>query len=124
MSNGTVGVAQSAAPDRLIDNEVLSVGGDTVYRQRVSVVPASASIYFAGVSGSVNVPSTHAVVAVSCFCTSAGSLEVGGGDAITVPAGCGFTDSFADAPIVGTGAGSVVFTGTATYYVRAVPVVS
>lgn len=36
MANGTVGVQQAGSPDRLIDNEVLTVGGQTVYRQRVT----------------------------------------------------------------------------------------
>lgn len=37
MADGVVGVKQNDAPDRLIDNEVLTVGAQTVYRQRVSV---------------------------------------------------------------------------------------
>ena len=40
MADGTVGVRQATNPDRLIDNEVLSVGGQTVYRQRVQVPEA------------------------------------------------------------------------------------
>src|SRR5687767_10693797 len=35
MSDGTVGVRQDVTPDRLIDNEVVNVGGQDVYRQRV-----------------------------------------------------------------------------------------
>lgn len=35
MADGTVGVRQASAPDRLIDNETLTVDGQTVYRQRV-----------------------------------------------------------------------------------------
>lgn len=35
MADGTVGVAQAGTPDRLIDNEVLVIGGQDVYRQRV-----------------------------------------------------------------------------------------
>lgn len=35
MADGTVGVKQSTSPDRLVDNEVLSIGGQDVYRQRV-----------------------------------------------------------------------------------------
>lgn len=41
MADGVVGVKQNTAPDRLIDNEVLTVGAQTVYRQRVSSVPTS-----------------------------------------------------------------------------------
>jgi hypothetical protein len=38
MADGSVGVKQSATPDRLIDNIVVTNGnGDTVYRQRVSL---------------------------------------------------------------------------------------
>lgn len=35
IADGTVGVRQAVSPDRLIDNEVLTVGAQTVYRQRV-----------------------------------------------------------------------------------------
>lgn len=37
MANGTVGVAQASSPDRLIDNESLTVAAQTVYRQRVQI---------------------------------------------------------------------------------------
>lgn len=44
MSNGTVGVTQGDAPDRLIDNDVLTVGPNSVYRQRiVTADPADAA---------------------------------------------------------------------------------
>lgn len=35
ISDGYVGVRQAASPDRLIDNEILTIAGETVYRQRV-----------------------------------------------------------------------------------------
>lgn len=37
MGDGTVGVRQPNVPDRLIDNEVLTVAAQTVYRQRVQI---------------------------------------------------------------------------------------
>jgi hypothetical protein len=40
MADGTVGVKQSATADRLIDNETLVIGGETVYRQRVQIPEA------------------------------------------------------------------------------------
>lgn len=39
MANGTVTVLQAADGDRLIDNEVVSVAGSSVYRQRVITYP-------------------------------------------------------------------------------------
>lgn len=44
MSDGTVGVKQSTSPDRLIDNEVLTVAAQTVYRQRVQDPEAIATL--------------------------------------------------------------------------------
>lgn len=35
MANGTVGVKQATSPDKLIDNEELTVGANLVERQRV-----------------------------------------------------------------------------------------
>lgn len=124
MANGTVGVAQAGTPDRLIDNTTLSVGGQTVYRQRVEDVPSRVSTYYSGTSGSVNVPTTHEIVAVACHCTTAGSLTIGGGSSIPVPANSQFADTMTDAPIAGIGAGSVVFTDTDSYYVRVREVVA
>lgn len=43
MADGTVGVAQSASPDRLVDNEQLTVGANTVYRQRIELAGASSA---------------------------------------------------------------------------------
>lgn len=124
MASGTVGVKQAAGADRLIDNTQTTVSGQTVYRQRVDPVPSATSTYYSGTSGSVNVPTSQQIVAVACHCTTAGSLTIGGGTPIPVPANSQFSDSFPDAPIVGTGAGSVVFTGTDSYYVRVIPVIT
>lgn len=124
MSNGTVGVAQAATPDRLIDNTALAVGGQTVYRQRVEDVSSRASTYYSGASGSVAIPASLEIVEVVCHCTTAGSLTIGGGTSIAVPANSQFSTMMPDAPIVGIGSGSVVFTSTDSYYVRVRPVVS
>jgi hypothetical protein len=37
MADGTVGVAQSPQPDRLVDNETVTTGAGGVYRQRVRI---------------------------------------------------------------------------------------
>jgi hypothetical protein len=124
VANGTVGVAQSASADRLIDNTTATVGAQTVYRQRVDPIPSRASTYYSGTTGSVSVPATSEIVEVVCHCTTAGSLTIGGGSSITVPAASQFSTVLTDAPIVGIGAGSVVFTGTDSYFVRVRPVVA
>lgn len=124
MANGTVGVAQAATPDRQIDNSALTVGAQTVYRQRIEDVPSRASTYFAGVSGSITIPVTSEIVSLACHCTTAGSLTIVGGATIPVPANSQFAETCFDAPYVGVGAGSVVFTGTDSYYVRVRPVVA
>lgn len=124
MANGTVGVLQSPTADRLIDNESLTVGGQMVQRQRVDVVPSAESAYKSGTSGSVNVPTTHQMVVISAYFASAGTIVINGGDSIAVGAGVAFSDDLADAPITGTGAGSVVFTGSSSYYVRYRPKVA
>lgn len=41
MADGTVGVLQAAGADRLIDNDAVTVGGQTVYRQRVRAFDAA-----------------------------------------------------------------------------------
>lgn len=43
MADATVGVAQSSTPDRLIDNDSLTVSAQTVYRQRVRIAGAAAT---------------------------------------------------------------------------------
>lgn len=43
MSDAVVGVTQGVSPDRLVDNESLTVGTNTVYRQRVEVAGAAAA---------------------------------------------------------------------------------
>lgn len=42
MSDAVVGVTQGVSPDRLVDNESLTVGTNTVYRQRLQVAGAAA----------------------------------------------------------------------------------
>jgi hypothetical protein len=43
VSDAVVGVTQGVSPDRLIDNESLTVGTNTVYRQRLEVAGAAAA---------------------------------------------------------------------------------
>ena len=120
MANGTVGVQQAATPDRLIDNALVTVGGQSVYRQRIENIPTRTSTYFAGVSGTVTVPGTAEIVTIACHCTTAGSVTIGGGATIPIPANTSFSDSMPEAPFAG---GNLVFTGTDSYYVRTRPVV-
>lgn len=124
MANGTVPVRDANAAVQSIDNTATTVGGVSVQRQRVDVIPSRVSTYFSGTSGSVTVPSTSEIVEVACHCTTAGSLTIGGGSSIPVPASSQFSTLLVDAPIVGIGAGSVVFTGTDSYFVRVRPVVA
>lgn len=46
MTDATVGVRQAATPDRLIDNRSLTVGAQTVYRQRVETYPGGEEVRF------------------------------------------------------------------------------
>lgn len=124
MANGTVPVQGADGTTYLVDNTALTIGGKSVDRQRVDPVPSGTSTYYSGTSGSVSIPTSSWIVAVACHCTTAGSLTIGGGSSIPVPANSQFSDTFPDAPIVGIGAGSVVFTGTDSYYVRVVPAVT
>ena len=124
MADSTVGITEGPSPTKLIDNDQLTVNSQTVQRQRVNVVPVEESSYKAGTAGSVNIPTTHKIVGLSAYCLVEATVVINGGDTITIPAGGAFSDDLHDAPIVGTGAGTVVFTNTSNYYVRYVPVVS
>lgn len=124
MSHGRVGVTDAATPTKWIDNTEISVGGYLVERQRTDEVPSRNSTYYAGISGSVQIPTTLEIVSIIAHWTNAGSLAIGGGASIPTFAGTQWSDTFFDAPIVGIGAGSVVFTGSDSYYVRVRPVIA
>lgn len=79
----------------------------------VSGIPAGTPSYAAGASGTVSVPAGMKVTAIVCHSTTGGSLTIGGGASIPVPANGQFFD--ASTPYVG--AISIVFTSTDSYYV-------
>lgn len=115
MADGSVGVKQSTAPDRLIDNEQLTVGGQTVYRQRVTIgALAGTWAYYAGVSGTVVVAAGRRVIGIAAHATTAGSMTINGGDSIPIPAGT----SIAFTPQGNLVAPTLVFTGTDSYAVE------
>lgn len=115
MADGTVGVAQSSSPDRLIDNDTGTVGGETVYRQRVwDMGPIGTWGYQAGASGTVAVTGT--VLSVAVHATSAGSFTINGGDSVVVPANTQFALAFRGGLVDPT----FVFTSTDSYFVEKV----
>ena len=69
--------------------------------------------YYGGASGTVTIPSGARVVSMSAHATSAGTLTIFGGQAIPVPANNGFSDGWSGF----VGPGSIVFTGTDSYYI-------
>ena len=71
--------------------------------------------YRAGVSGTPTPPAYGRPVSVACHATTAGSLTIGGGDSIPVPAGSTFG---IDLDPDNTGAPAIVFTGTDSYIVE------
>jgi hypothetical protein len=72
--------------------------------------------YYAGTLGTVNVSAGQRVTAITCHCTTAGSLTIAGGSTITVPA----NTSFSDNPKGNITAPTIVFTGTDAYFVEVV----
>lgn len=90
MTDGVVGVKQSTTPDRLIDNEVLNIGGQDVYRQRVqdpeaiallqSVKTAVEGTIVASISGdvSLSVATLAALETVNAVVTGAVDATVSG----------------------------------------------
>lgn len=67
--------------------------------------------YHAGVSGTVS--NVNECKSVACHCTSAGSLQINGGDVIPIPAGASF-----DTASEQMGKCTFVFTNTDSYFVE------
>lgn len=100
MADGTVGVRQASSPDRLIDNETLVIGGDTVYRQRVQdpevialledVKAAVEGTISAAVSGTVALDGPTLAALETINAVVSGTIAVSGGtialDAATLAA--------------------------------------
>ena len=114
MSDGTVAVQQASPGDRLIDNEVLTVDGQTVYRQRVSVEFPGDWGYYAGASGTVVVGADERVLGITAHATTAGSMTINGGDSIPIPA----NTSVVFTPERTLTAPTVVLTGTDSYIIE------
>jgi hypothetical protein len=117
MADGTVGVLQSPGADRLIDNEVLTVGGQTVYRQRIALGATTGTwSYYAGVSGTVTVTAGQRILGIAAHSTAGGSMTINGGSSIPIPAGSGIAIS----PAGNLVAPVLVFTSTDSYFVEVV----
>lgn len=114
MADGTVAVQQASPGDRLIDNEELTVGGQTVYRQRVSVELPGDWDYYAGAFGTVAVGVGERVLGITAHATTAGSMTINGGDSIPIPA----NTSVVFTPERTLTAPTVVFTGTDSYIIE------
>jgi hypothetical protein len=118
MADGVVGVAQAAAPDRLIDNTVTTNGaGQTVYRQRVEL-PAQTGAwgYQAAASGTITVAAGRRVIGIAAHSAAGGSFTINGGDAVIVPSGSGISIT----PLGNLVAPVLVFTGTDSAFVESV----
>lgn len=117
MADGTVGVLQAPGADRLIDNSVLTVDGQTVYRQRVELPALTGTwSYYAGASGTVVVSAGQRVIGIAAHATTAGTLTINGGQSVPIPAGSGI----AIAPFGNLTAPTLVLTGTDSYFVETV----
>lgn len=117
MADATVGIAQAASPDRFIDNESLVIGGQTVYRQRVSIGAMCGTwAYYAGASGTAAVSAGQRVIGIAAHSTAGGSMAINGGASVPIPANCGI----AIAPFGNLIAPTLVFTGTDSYFVEVV----
>lgn len=82
MADGTVGIKQNPSADRQIDNEAMVIGGQTVYRQRVSIgnslVPVSYDSIVLGYTGTDLTTATYkkagVTVATLTLAYSSGTL--------------------------------------------------
>jgi hypothetical protein len=99
----------------LLDNEQLTVGGNTVERQRVTIgALAGTWDYRAGASGTVNVPAGGRVLGIAAHSAGGGSMTINGGASIPIPANVGI----AFTPQGNLVAPTLVFTSTDSYAVE------
>lgn len=75
--------------------------------------PSGSPVYAAGASGTVNVPSGSSTIAITAHSTAGGSVAIGGGASIPIPANGQFFDGATSYP----GPLAIVFAGTDQYYV-------
>lgn len=69
--------------------------------------------YFSGVSGAVVIPEGARIVSLSATSSTGGAITILGGSNIVIPTGMAFSDGYSGF----VGPGSIVFTGTDSYYV-------
>lgn len=80
--------------------------------------------YAAGVDGTVTIPTGCQIIQVHAHATTAGTVEIFGGDAIPIPAGAGWgwqvqhLNWRSGDPSHGSGDKTIVFTGTDAYFVE------
>ena len=120
--SGTVAVTQSTSPWVVNGSGFIQPVSGTFWQttQPVSESNIDKSFgtwaYYSGTSGTVNVSGGQRVTAITCHCTTAGSLTIAGGSTITVPA----NTSFSDNPKGNIVATPIVFTGTDAYFIEVV----
>lgn len=77
-----------------------------------------APAYHAGTSGTLTLAAAEKVIAVWCVATAGGAtLAINGGDAIPLPSNIPFAFALESGDVEYVGA-SLVFTGTASYFVK------
>jgi hypothetical protein len=117
MADGTVTLRDANGNLVLLDNEQLTVAGNTVERQRVTIgALAGTWAYYAGVSGTVNVAAGQRVIGIAAHSTLGGSMTINGGASIPIPANVGISFS----PQGNLVAPTIVFTSTDSYAVEVV----
>jgi hypothetical protein len=73
--------------------------------------------YDAAASGTISIPAGMFCKTISAHATSAGSMTIGGGASIPLPAGVLFTEDFNASRELLPGPCAIVFTGTDACYV-------
>lgn len=100
-----------------LEHAMIAAAAVLVSGQNPDGTPARGTFdYKSGTVGTVNVPVGARVLSIQALGgATAGSVVIGGGDAITVPASVRWDDSSFDGSLVG--AKAIVFANTAGYYV-------
>lgn len=93
-------------PDRVL--------GHVVVDSAPSIIPSGTFDYTAGQDGTVTLSGSKKVQQITAHCTTAGSLTINGGAAITIPANSTFAATYADGKLTDP---TLVFTGTDAFYV-------
>ena len=101
---GAPGAASDVSPSNPLPVTVASTVADPC---------RGTSSYFGGAAGTAVIPSGARVVSLSAHSTTGGTVTIFGGASVVVPANNGFSDGWSGF----VGPGSIVFTGTDSYYV-------